>query len=128
GMNRLVLAVGALCLALLIKPIAAQDSVTIIAGERYQAGGFERLVLGATYRDLWATPIRVPLLDLRRFAGGLVPTKVGGGNQTKSLRFVAANGSEYVFRLVDKDKVPVPPGFEGTIIESIARDQVSANH
>jgi hypothetical protein len=87
-----------------------------------------RFILGDTYRDLWTTPIRVPVLDLRRFAGGLTPTKTGGGNQTRSLRFVSADGTEYVFRLVDKDNASVPAGFEQTIVHSIARDQVSAHH
>ncbi|HEU5219021.1 MAG TPA: BamA/TamA family outer membrane protein [Gemmatimonadales bacterium] len=104
------------------------DSVTLAPGLRYQAGGFHRFLLGHTYRDLWATPITVPVLDLRRYAGGLRPQKRGGGNQTKSLRFTTPDGSEYVFRLVDKDKVTVPSGFEHTIVEGMARDQVSASH
>ena len=127
-MRRLALGVGLLVGVFPAVPIAAQDSVTVVAGARYQAGGLRRLLLGHTYRELWTTPIKVPVLDLRRFAGGLTPSKLGGGNQTKSLRFVAPDGSEYVFRLVDKNKVPVPPGFEGTLVEGIARDQVSANH
>jgi hypothetical protein len=98
------------------------------AGSRYGAGGIVRFILGDTHRDLWTTPIRVPVLDLRRFAGGLTPTKTGGGNQTRSLRFVSSDGTEYVFRLVDKDNASVPAGFEQTIVHSIARDQVSAHH
>lgn len=127
-MRRLALAVGTLLTALQAAPVAAQDSVTVVAGARYQAGGLKRFLLGHTYRDLWAAPIRVPVLDLRRFAGGLTPIKLGGGNQTKSLRLLAPDGSEYVFRLVDKNNLSVPPGFEGTLVEGIARDQVSANH
>ncbi|HET6347628.1 MAG TPA: hypothetical protein VFH88_00960, partial [Candidatus Krumholzibacteria bacterium] len=30
---------------------------TIVAGERYRAGGLHRFFLGADYRDLWTTPI-----------------------------------------------------------------------
>ena len=126
-----------LLLALSAVPAAAQkpvtrhaggDSVMATAGTRYAAGGITRFVLGDTYRDLWTTPIRVPVLDLRRFAGGLSPTKTGGGNQTRSLRFVSPDGTEYVFRLVDKDNTSFPAGFEHTIIQSISRDQVSAHH
>jgi hypothetical protein len=104
------------------------DTAEIAAGRRYQGGWLKRFLLGDTYRDLWAEPIRVPVLDLRRYAGGLRPTKTGSGNQTKSLRFVARDGSDFVFRLVDKDKVPLPNGFDGTVVEGIARDQVSAHH
>ena len=104
------------------------DSAVIAFSARYRAGGLHRFLLGDTYRDLWGTPIRVPVLDLRKFAGGLTPLKLSGGNQTTSLRFTAADGSEYVFRMVDKDRVTVPDGFKGTIVETLQRDQVSANH
>ncbi len=107
---------------------AGPDSVVLAPGTRYQGSRLHRFLYGATYRDLWATPIKVPVLDLRRFAGGLRPLKRGGGNQTKSLRFTAADGSDYVFRLVDKDKVTIPAGFEKTIVEKITRNQVSAQH
>ena len=43
------------------------------------------LLLGREYRSLWVTPITVPVLDLRTFAGGLRPVLKGGGQQTKSL-------------------------------------------
>lgn len=105
-----------------------KDTVQISAGKRYQGGWLRRFLFGDTYRDLWAAPIRVPVLDLRGFAGGLSPTKAGSGNQTLSLRFVAPDGGEYVFRMVDKDKIPLPKGFNGTVVEGIARDQVSAHH
>ncbi len=110
------------------KPPSGHDSVTIAAGPRYQGGGLRRLFLGDTYRDLWATPIKVPVLNLQTFAGGLKPTKTGGGNQTRSLRFLGADGLDYAFRLVEKDNATVPKGFNGTIVSGIARDQVSAHH
>jgi hypothetical protein len=123
--------------AILAVPAAAQldpppkvgdKTATVAAGTRYQGGGLRRFFLGDTYRDLWATPITVPVLNISTYAGGLRPTKMGGGAQTKSVRFLDARGSEYVFRLVDKDNQSVPEGFEGSIIESISRDQVSAHH
>jgi len=51
--------------------VVTRDSVTLAAGARYEAGGFSRFFLGNTYRDLWTTPIRVPVLDLHTYAGGL---------------------------------------------------------
>ena len=68
------------------------------------------------------------MLDLRTFAGGLTPTKNGGGKQTKSLRFEDSKGNEFVFRLVDKDGLTISPGYEHTILEDMTRDQVSAHH
>src|SRR4029077_12048342 len=36
---------------------------TVVAGN-YNAGGLHRLVLGADYRKVWATPVSVEVLDL----------------------------------------------------------------
>jgi hypothetical protein len=105
--------------------ILSRDSVTIAAGKRYEAGAFARFFLGNTYRDLWTTPIRVPVLDLHTYAGGLRALKEGGGNQTKNLRFGAADGTEYVFRPVDKANATPPERLRGTAIAKIFRDQVS---
>ena len=109
-------------------PPPGTPTAKVAAGTRYQGGWLRRFLLGDTYRDLWAASITVPVLDLHAYAGGLHATKSSSGNQTKSLRFEDARGNEFVFRLVDKDKLPVPPGFDGSIIESITRDQVSAHH
>ncbi|HKT60846.1 MAG TPA: BamA/TamA family outer membrane protein, partial [Gemmatimonadales bacterium] len=81
------------------------------------------------YRDLWATPIRVPILDLHQFAGGLNPTERGGGKQTKSLRFKGADGRQYQFRSVDKDPSPlIPEPLRRTVARRIFQDQISAGH
>jgi hypothetical protein len=68
------------------------ESVTVTPGALYAAGGLHRFFFGDHYRDLWTTPIRVQVLDLQRFAGGLTPVKRGGGEQTKSLRFDGGDG------------------------------------
>lgn len=102
------------------------NRVEIIAGAEYKADGFHRFLLGSDYRNLWTSPLRVPVLNLQTFAGGLRPLKAGGGNQTKSLRFITPRGVKYVFRSVAKSGVSVPPGFKGTVVEAIARDQGSA--
>jgi len=109
-------------------PLPGTPTATVAAGTRYQGGSFRRFFLGDTYRDLWSIPITVPVLDLRTFAGGLTPTKIGGSAQTTSLRFEASNGDEFVFRPVDKDGLNLPAGYGHTIVESLARDQVSALH
>lgn len=108
--------------------VAGPDSVTISAGAHFKAGGFHRSLFGGIYRDLWTMPMRVPVLDLRTFAGGLRPLKEGGGHQTKSLHFVTADGIGYVFRSVDKDDVVVPERWEGTIVKKIAMDAGSNAH
>ena len=81
--------------------------VSLAAGSRYQAGGLHRFLWGDNYRRLWAAPIVVPTLDLKRYAGGLRPTGRGGGHQTISLHLSAADGHRYSFRSVDKNAIQV---------------------
>jgi hypothetical protein len=74
-------------------------------------------------------PIEVEVLDLATFGGGLKPTKKGGGKQTKSLRFDAADGREFRVRSVDKDpEAALPPELRDTFVEWVAQDQISAAH
>jgi len=108
---------------------AAPDStVEVVAGPQYAAGWLTRLLFGTDYRAAWTAPIRVPVLDLRRVGGGLTPTSVGGGMQTKSMWFRGGDGYEYGFRSVDKDASNLPPGLQGTLLERLALDQNSAQH
>lgn len=109
-------------------PPPGTPTATVIAGKRYQAGSIRRFFLGDNWRDLWTTPITVPVLDLRTTAGGLTPTEIAGSKQTKTLRLEGRNGVKFVFRPVDKDGLSVPDGYENTIVESVLRDQTSAHH
>src|SRR2546427_11896629 len=84
----------------------SSDSVVVTPGAHYRAGGLHVLLFGRHYRDLWTTPIRVEVLNLSTFAGGLHPTRRGGGKQTRSLRFKGADGREYQVRPLDKDPSP----------------------
>jgi hypothetical protein len=108
---------------------SASDSVVVTPGAHYRAGGFHTLLFGRHYRNLWTTPIRVEVLDLNRFAGGLRPTERGGGKQTRSLRFVGADGRQFQFRSLDKDPSPLlPEALRRTLAQRILQDQISAGH
>lgn len=107
---------------------ALTDSTNKAPAPRYQAGGMHRWMLGDTYRDLWVQKVRVPVLHIQTYAGGLEPTKTGGGLQTKSLRMTAANGTEYVFRMSDKSVNSAPKLLRDTPADKIFQDQVSAMH
>ncbi|HET8656715.1 MAG TPA: BamA/TamA family outer membrane protein [Longimicrobiaceae bacterium] len=110
------------------RPLAAQaDSVTVVAGPQYGAAPWQEALLGTHYRELWTAPIRVPVLDLQHFAGGLTPVEIGGGLQTITLHLDGADGREYVFRSVDKDpKMADEPSLRGTVIAALVRDQTSS--
>jgi hypothetical protein len=101
------------------------DSVTVIPGPEYQAGWLHRVLFGEHYRDLWATPMKVKVLNLE----GFTPVKMGGGYQTKSLRLKGSDGKLYVFRSVNKDpKRALPLELQDTFAADVAQDQISSSN
>ena len=108
--------------------VSSHNRVEVTAGEHYAAGGMRRFFFGSGWRDLWTTPIEVPVLDLKTYAGGLRPLELSGGNQTKSLKLEGSDGVHYVFRSVDKSGTQVGKEFKNTIVETIAMDQISSSH
>ncbi|MFL5509037.1 MAG: hypothetical protein ACJ79J_05520 [Gemmatimonadaceae bacterium] len=105
-----------------------RDTVEVIPGPNFRASAAMREAWGENYRREWTTPIRVPVMDLGTFRGGLTPTKEGGGMQAPNLRLVAPDSSEWVFRLVRKTHTILGPEYNHTVIERILRDQGSASH
>jgi hypothetical protein len=108
--------------------LRVRDTVVMVANSRYEAGKFHRFMLGSGYRDLWTTPIKVPVLDIASFAGGLKATKTGGGAQTKNLRLENPSGREFVFRPVYKALLLDIEGYDGTIIKDFFTDGLSASY
>ncbi|HET7746665.1 MAG TPA: hypothetical protein VFM29_05155, partial [Vicinamibacteria bacterium] len=110
-------------------PEHGHATATVVAGSRYGAGALHRALLGRDYRDLWTTPVEVEVLDLRRFAGGLTPTRRVGGAQTKGLGLRGADGRDYTFRSVDKDPSELlPPDLRETLADRLLQDQIAASH
>ncbi|MGN7205571.1 BamA/TamA family outer membrane protein [Pedobacter sp. SAFR-022] len=104
----------------IIKPIAPEyDAV----------GSLHRKFFGENYRSLWATPVKLRILNIQKEQGGLKILKLGGGNQTKSIRFVDPKGKEWVLRTIQKypDRA-LPEGLKATIARDIVQDQVSTGH
>ncbi|HUG41673.1 MAG TPA: hypothetical protein VMM12_14385 [Longimicrobiales bacterium] len=109
-------------------PADSGTLVRVIPGARYEAGPLRRFLLGDNYRFLWTREMTVPILDLDRFAGGLTIERPGG-NQTRTLHFVGADGRGYIFRSVAKFvRPPLPSDLRGTVIEDIIQDFISALH
>ncbi len=108
---------------------ASRGTVRLAAGERYQVDSFRRWILGEHYRDVWAMPINVPVIDLEQTAGGLTPIQKGGGLQTVSLRLLGEDGDQYVLRSVDKDPTAsIPEYLRETIAHDVVQDQIAAMH
>ena len=98
-------------------------ATTVVPGPEYQPTGSKRLFIGDIYRSSWLQPVAVKTLDLNTEKGGLRPTGKGGGRQTTSLKLIAADSSEYVFRSVDKDVTKIlPPELRNSIASDILRD------
>ena len=95
----------------------SDDSVTVQASQKYGASGVHRFLLGDNYRDHWATPIKVPVLHLDKYAGGLTALEEGGNAQTRNLHLRGKDGREYVFRPVFKEVLELPEVFHNTLIE-----------
>ncbi|HEX6361713.1 MAG TPA: BamA/TamA family outer membrane protein [Albitalea sp.] len=106
---------------------AAGDTVVVTPRARYSAGWLHRALLNDGHRDLWATPVRVEVLNLDGFAGGLTVLELGGGQQTRSLRMIGADGVIYAFRSLDKDvSRGIDPVLRRTIAERVLQDQIGS--
>ena len=109
---------------------AGLSSGTTAAGKRYAAGFLKRSLLGRHYRSSWAQEISdIPYLDLDTTFGGLTPYAKGGGAQTVSVKFKAADGRVFAFRSVDKTPTKrmdkdLKPGIYG----KVTQDKTSHQH
>jgi len=132
--RRLALAAAAFALPAAAQPPGdgpppGSETATVVAGARYEGSALRRWLMGRRYRDLWTTPVRVPVLDLRAFAGGLTPLRRGGNVQTMALRFRGADGREYNFRSVDKELSPALPEWaRETLLDDLRQDVTRAQH
>lgn len=107
-------------------PATGSNKIKIIPGKQYEAGWLHRVFFGRLWRELWTTEIEADVLDLGTFAGGLTPTKRGGGFQTKSLRFKGIDGKEYKFRSLNKDpKKVLPLELQESFVADIVQDLIS---
>lgn len=95
----------------------------------YKAGWLHELFFGAHWRDVWSTPVKVGVIDLSKYGGGLTPTEKGGGFQTKALKFKGGDGKEYKFRSLDKDpQKTLPKELQESIARDVVQDQISSSN
>jgi hypothetical protein len=62
-----------------------------------------RFLFGEHHRNLYIEKYRFPVFDFSTYKGGVTAGKMGGGNQTNSLRVHDKGGKEYVLRGMTKD-------------------------
>lgn len=105
----------------------ADSIITPISLQYEQRSFLHRLVMGKNYRDTWSRPVKFPVLYLSQT--GLTIDKLGGGQQTKSLRLKEASGKEWVLRTVNKTVTnAIPKTFHNTPVEAVVQDMISASH
>lgn len=110
--------------------VQAQDSVFVKIHPSYgRVSGFSRWLLGENYRKEWSMEVRLPVLHMSSFSGGLAPEKLGGGMQSKSLRLVDKDGKEWVIRSVEKiPDLVVPEKLRQTFARDLVDDATSAQN
>lgn len=112
---------------------------SIYSQEEVSKSGLYKWLWGERYRDLYATKISAPTVNLDTLFGGLKVIRKGGGHQSKSLRLVNKKGQEYVMRALRKSaevylqamafkEQYVVGDFEDTYTESLLLDFYTGSH
>lgn len=107
--------------------------------EEVQKGSSFRAFWGERYRKYYGTTIEVPTVRLDTLFGGVVPTRKGGGHQSKSLRLEDAQGREYVMRALRKNALQylqavafkdqyIKGQFDDTAAENLLADVFTGAH
>jgi hypothetical protein len=103
--------------------------IKVAADPQLKGNGSQNFLVGKNYRKEWVEPIKVPILNLNTAKGGLVPEKLAGGKETKSLRVNDSAGRQWAFRSVEKfPENAIPPELRKTIAEKIVKDGISASY
>ncbi len=108
----------------------AGDSITVQVHPAYdKKGQFHRWLFGENYRKDWAAKVTLPVIRISEFQGGLTPTELGGGKQSKSLRLKDKTGNEWVIRSVEKNASKILPAtLQESFASDVLDDATSAQH
>lgn len=117
-------------LILFVADAFAQDSIRLRIHPSYnEKGKFHRWLFGENYRREWSAEVTLPVIKLSAFRGGLTPSKLGGGMQSKSLRLTDKDGKEWVVRSVEKNpEAVIPEALRQTFARDWVDDATSAQH
>ncbi len=110
-------------------PTELPDSIVIKASDKYNISEKMYFMMGENYREIWNTPVKVPVFDISKVKGGLRPIQRGGGEQTLSVRLEDKDGRHYVLRSLEKSVDGIfPTEMRNTIAVDIVQDQISTSN
>jgi len=111
-----------------------RDSITLTPGPQFSTTSWIRWLgtpmFGSRYRDLWRTPITLPLLDMAATAGGVMVSGRGAGTEAGLIYLTGADGSHWTFYPLDR---PEPHSFPSGVVpaavsEGLVADLVSGRN
>lgn len=107
-----------------------EDSITVAPLPRFDSvSRFHRWLFGENYRKDYATPTTFPVIHISEIKGGLKPSRLGGGHQSKSLRLLDKDGKEWALRSVKKyPDVLLPEELRETFVKDLLSDNMSSNY
>lgn len=114
-------------------------SSSIYSKKEIKKGSIYKGLWGKHYRKYYGTNIAANTVLLDTLFGGLIPTREGGGNQSRSLRLEDKNGKEYVMRALRKSATQyiqavaykdnyIEGQFENTYAENLLLDIYTTAH
>ncbi|MBI9072446.1 MAG: BamA/TamA family outer membrane protein [Melioribacteraceae bacterium] len=104
-----------------------QDSVKIIPGKEFEANFFYKLFFGEHWRELWKTPVKLEILNLNQFGGGIKVHKVIKEGLTILVYFKGNDGRLWKFRSLKRDPVEImPKDAQYLVVKNIIEDQASS--
>lgn len=112
---------------------------SIYTPEETDKSSFHKWLLGKTHREVFSREIEAPVLYMDTLPSNLRPLKEGGGQQTRSLRFLGDNEHEYTLRALRKSPIRyvqtdlvkenyIGEFLDNTIIERYLADFFTTSH
>ncbi len=118
---------------------ATEKTATIYDKSETEKSNFFKFLWGAHYRDVYSTPIRVPVATLDTLMGGFTIERQGGGQVTRSLRLIDKDGKRYSLRAMRKSVTQflqkgafqntyLGDSFDGTYTETLLADFYTSSY
>ena len=128
----LLLAADTSALAAQAPPIT-RDTMTVVPGPQFSTTSWVRWLatplFGSRYRELWRTPITLPILDIHATGGGLAVSGVGTGIEAGVLYLVAVDGTHWAFWPVDRtDPRALPTVVPSNVSQGLIIDLTSGRN